>query len=76
MAHEINNHTAIVMSRADYLNLESSSNNELNTYKDDFKVILDQADKISTITNNILRHSKKSLKKRVEQAEVFFLSSQ
>ena len=64
MAHEINNHTAIVMSRADYLNLESSSNNELNTYKDDFKVILDQADKISTITNNILRHSKKSLKKR------------
>ena len=64
MAHEINNHTAIVMSRADYLNLESGNNDKLNNYKDDFKVILDQTDKISTITNNILRHSKKSLKKR------------
>ncbi len=64
MAHEINNHTAIVMSRADYLSLESGNNNELDNYKDDFKVILDQTDKISTITNNILRHSKKSRKKR------------
>ena len=64
MAHEINNHTAIVMSRADYLNLESGNHNELDIYKDDFKVILDQTDKISTITNSILRHSKKSLKKR------------
>jgi signal transduction histidine kinase len=64
MAHEINNHTAIVMSRADYLNLESGNMSGLNQYVDDFKVILDQTEKISTITNNILRHSKKSLKKR------------
>ncbi len=64
MAHEINNHTAIVMSRADYLNLESGNKNELDTYRDDFKVILDQTVKISTITNSILRHSKKALKKR------------
>lgn len=62
-AHEINNHTAIIMSRADYLDLECAENPQLNNYRDDFKVILDQTNKISFITNNILRHSKKAVKK-------------
>lgn len=64
MAHEINNYSAIVMSRADYLNLEAGNKSELNRYINDFKVILDQTEKISTVTSNILRHSKKSIKKR------------
>ncbi|HLG31976.1 MAG TPA: HAMP domain-containing sensor histidine kinase [Ignavibacteriaceae bacterium] len=60
MAHEINNHTAIIMSHADYLELESNKKQNLKDYSEDFNIILDQANKLSLITGNILRHSKKS----------------
>jgi signal transduction histidine kinase len=60
MAHEINNHTAIIMSRADYLELESNNKSNLKEYSEDLQVILDQTNKLATITGNILRHSKKS----------------
>ncbi len=59
MAHDINNHSAIIMSRADYLLLESEKLSPENIYKDDLNVIMDQIEKISNITGNILKHSKK-----------------
>ncbi|MBU2493719.1 MAG: HAMP domain-containing histidine kinase [Bacteroidetes bacterium] len=62
MAHEINNHTAIIMTRADYLQLESMNNPNLQKYEEDFDVLLDQSLKVSKITGNILKHSKKSEK--------------
>ncbi len=58
-AHELNNHIAIIMSRVDYLNLESSKNSELLKYSEDFNVLMDQSSKISDINRNILRYSKK-----------------
>ena len=61
-AHEINNHTAIIMSRADYLSLETNQNNGISPYADDISVILSQTEKISEITKNVLRHSKKTEK--------------
>lgn len=70
-AHEINNHTAIIMSRADYLSLEAQSNN-ISGYAEDINVILSQTEKISEITRNVLKHSKKTEKKleEVNLAEV------
>lgn len=62
MAHDINNHSAIIMSRADYLLFESENNNSLSGYKDDLNVVNDQIEKISRITGNILKHSKKTSK--------------
>lgn len=62
VAHEINNHSAIIMSRADYLQLESSKENLLKPYQDDLEVIMDQTSKIASVTSNILRHSKKDEK--------------
>lgn len=59
MAHDINNHSAIIMSRADYLLYESENNTELSKCVDDLKVVNDQIEKISKITSNILKHSKK-----------------
>ena len=58
-AHEINNHSAIIMSRADYLSFEAEQNNNISGYSDDIKVILSQTEKISEITRNVLKHSKK-----------------
>ncbi len=80
VAHEINNHIGIVMSRADYLQLESSTHQQLDKYAGDIDVILKQIEKISMITKNILRHSKKpskeftniSLKLAVEDALIVF----
>lgn len=71
-AHEINNHTAIIMSRADYLSFESEQNQNISGYSDDIKVILSQTEKISEITRNVLKHSKKSEKNfgEVDLAEV------
>lgn len=62
MAHEINNHTAIIMTRADYLQLESNNNPNLKKYDEDIDVLLDQSMKVSKITGNILKHSKKTEK--------------
>lgn len=59
MAHEINNHSAIIMSRSDFLKLEANKNNVLKKYDEDFNVILDRLKKITNITGSILRHSKK-----------------
>lgn len=59
MAHEINNHSAIIMARADFLQLESIMNNELVKYKGDLSAILHQTEVVSKITGNILKHSKK-----------------
>ncbi len=59
MAHEINNPAAIIHSRADYLNMETQDNEALKNYTDDFRVILDQIHKVSRITGNILKYSKR-----------------
>ena len=61
-AHEINNHIAIIMSRTEYLEIESEKNNQLSMYKDDLKALLSQINNISTITRNILKYSKKNTK--------------
>lgn len=61
-AHEINNHTAIIMSRADYLSLEATQSNDITGYAEDINVILSQTEKISEITRNVLKHSKKTEK--------------
>ena len=39
LAHEINNHTGIILSRADYLQLEAAEDPNLNKIKDDLTVI-------------------------------------
>ena len=62
MAHEINNHAAIIMTRADYLQIEAMNNYNLKKYEEDFDVLLDQTTKVSKITSNILKHSKKTEK--------------
>lgn len=58
MAHEINNHTGVIMTRADYLQLEASKEPLLKNYINDFDVIFKQTEKLSLITHNILEHSK------------------
>ena len=60
VAHEVNNHAAVIMSRADFLEMEVSKQPDLKTYNEDFKTILDQTNKISQITRNLLRHSKQT----------------
>lgn len=59
MAHEVNNPAAIIMSRADYLLMESEENESLGNFQQDLEVIIGQTENISTITNNILKFSKK-----------------
>ena len=59
IAHEINNHTAVIMARADYLQLKSADSAGNQSLNEDLNVIIGQTEKISDITNNILRHSKK-----------------
>ena len=63
LAHEVNNPAAIILSRADYLNLKSEENSQLEKYTEDFQVIIDQIEKVSKITGNILKYSKKLPKK-------------
>jgi len=60
VAHEVNNRTAVIMSRADFLEMESSKQEKLKSYNEDFKTILEQTNKISAITKNLLRHSKQT----------------
>lgn len=59
VAHEVNNHSAVIMSRADYILLEASSNPALLRFQDDLDVIIKEITKVSQITGNILRNSKK-----------------
>ena len=66
-AHEVNNHIAIIMSRADYLSMETTKVPALKKYAEDLHVLLDQSSKISEITGNILKYSKK---KSVELKEI------
>lgn len=66
MAHDINNYTAIIMARADYLQMESDNYSTLKNYKQDFSVINNQINKIAKITGNILKHSKKLPKNFIE----------
>lgn len=58
-AHEVNNHIGIIMARADYLNLEAKNTPALSRYKEDLQVLIDQTTKISGITGNILKYSRK-----------------
>lgn len=59
MAHDINHHAAIIMSRADCFLLESQTRNITKLYENNLNVINNQIEKISKITKNILKHSKK-----------------
>lgn len=59
MAHEINNPTGVIMTRADFLKLESEENHNLKKFNDDIAVIISQADKIAQITRSVLKYSKK-----------------
>ncbi len=59
MAHEINNHSAIVVSRIDYLNMKFDNDPNFEPYKNDMIVIQNRLQNISKITGNILKHSKK-----------------
>jgi signal transduction histidine kinase len=71
-AHEINNHIAIIMSRTDYLSLDSKKVEGLRKYEEDFNVLQDQISKISYITSNILKYSRKQKleKKRINLANL------
>ncbi len=66
LAHDINNHSGIIMSRADYLLHEAENNSFSSSCIDDLKVVNNQIEKISKITGNILRHSKKNAKTIVD----------
>jgi len=57
-AHEINNFSAIIMSRVDYLTLAFQEDENLKKYSEDLVVILNQIKNINHITGNILKHSK------------------
>ena len=59
-AHEINNFSAIIMSRVDYLTLALQHDHNLKKYSEDLEVILNQIKNINHITGNILKHSKQS----------------
>jgi signal transduction histidine kinase len=59
IAHEINNPAAIIMSRADYLQMESYNHSGLENFKEDLDVIVNQIQRVSKITQNILKYSKK-----------------
>jgi signal transduction histidine kinase len=59
MAHEINNPAAIIMSRVDYLQLQSMRDDKLKQYEEDMDVIINQVQKVSNITRSILKYSKK-----------------
>ena len=59
MAHEINNPTAVIMSRSDYLQMEMEDNPQMQKYGEDIEVILNQVSKISKITGSILKYGKK-----------------
>lgn len=59
MAHEINNPLGISMSRADYLLFEAKEQQALAPYRKDLEVILHQFEKISLLTNSMLKYSRR-----------------
>jgi len=65
-AHEVNNHIAIMMARTDYLDMEAKKVPALSKYSEDFDVLQDQVAKISSITSNILKHSRKKTTELIE----------
>ncbi len=69
MAHEINNPAAIIMSRADYLQMEAADRTELRKFNEDFQAIINQTEKISRITGSILKYSRK-LPKNFEKIDL------
>lgn len=62
IAHEVNNPAGIIMSRADFVYMDMKNNALLNKYSEDLETIINQTLKISNITSNILRYSKKMSK--------------
>jgi signal transduction histidine kinase len=75
MAHEINNPAGIVMSRTDFIQMDSEKYPQLKKYNEDFDVIISQINKISKITGNILKYSKK-LPKEFHQANLQTISEE
>jgi len=59
MAHDINNHSAIIMTRADYLQMQMESVDTMDIYSEELNVIIDQVQKISKTTGSILKNAKK-----------------
>ena len=59
IAHEINNNTAIIMTRVDYLRLASTQDKSLVKYREDLDVIIHQLELLSKITGETLKYSKK-----------------
>jgi signal transduction histidine kinase len=60
VSHQINNYSAILFSRLDYLMNEFKNNEKYKEYTNDIRAMLTQVENMSNITKNILRHSKKS----------------
>jgi signal transduction histidine kinase len=75
MAHEINNPAGIVMSRTDFIQMDSEKYPQLKKYNEDFDVILSQIKKISKITGNILKYSRK-LPKEFQKANLEVISEE
>lgn len=59
IAHEINNPNGIILSRSDYLLMETEENNNFAEYRSDLEAILKQSEKIKIVTSNILRYGRK-----------------
>jgi len=59
IAHEINNPNGIILSRSDYLLMETEENSNFAEYIADLEVILKQSEKIKIVTSNILRYGRK-----------------
>ena len=61
ITHEVNNHSAIIRARTEYLLDEFQFDNTPQHNKKNLQVILGQIDQISKVTESILLHSKKKL---------------
>jgi len=59
MAHDINNHSAIIMARADYLQMQTNNDTSLDKFNEELSVIIDQVYKISKTTGYILKNAKR-----------------
>ncbi|MEN8192755.1 MAG: HAMP domain-containing sensor histidine kinase [Bacteroidota bacterium] len=59
MAHDINNHSAVIMTRADYLQMKTESDQSMKDINEELNVINDQVHKISKTTSYILKNAKR-----------------